>query len=134
MLGANDAAQNVSQSDTYNALYNIFGKLITENQKIKVFISTILEPFATGVSGATATNNAIKSLVNNMSAQIYLVDMGVYSKCVSGTPFVDGHLTALGYRQLACEFYNYIGYIMESNLSDFKDVQFSNTDMQVWHD
>jgi len=134
-LGVNDVghtAVNVaggivdfaSESAVY--LANIVDYIKSQNQRIKVFISTILPAYQ------SVNYDAMSDVIRNFVAgrtDCYLVDMATYSRTKKDTPYENGHLTAIGYCKLAEEYKAYISYIVANNMSNFVDVQFSNTDL-----
>lgn len=59
---------------------------------------------------------------------IFLTDINLYSECKFYTYYAQGHLTAIGYQQLAKEFATLIGYTIHQNPSAFRNVQFIGTE------
>lgn len=103
---------------------NIISKLKTSNDGIKVFLATILPSYATAWSSTyTALNDKIREIAEN-TADVYLVDLNVYSECASNPAYHQGHPTAVGYHKIASEIASYISYIISTNLDEFKMVQF----------
>lgn len=128
-LGVNDTTEKgttVAESGQY--LGYIISKLQNENQKIKIFIANILPNYySTNEEWYAQINETRETAVSNYS-NCYLVDLTEFSACKANTPYSQGHLTAIGYAKEASELKSYISYIIDSNLSAFMDVQFSNTD------
>ncbi len=71
-------------------------------------------------------NMAIRSYVASKE-NCYLLDIAQYGLTAPNTPYVNGHLTALGYNELAREFANLISWNMANNKADFDAIQFSGT-------
>ena len=102
-------------------------KVKADNKNIPVFLATIIPAYTDYDSKFDDYNAAIKTLAQNTSG-CFLVDINQYSICKYYTYYAQGHLTAIGYNQLAKEFYTLISYIMHNNLEAFKDIQFIGTD------
>ena len=124
-LGVNDVFHEIT-SETTIYLEKIIDKIKTENRGIKIFISTII-PAYDGTNNESMSD-IIRDFVSNRN-DCYLTDIAKYSKTKKGTAYEKGHLTALGYMQLAKEYKSYISYIINNNKDDFKFIQFSNTDL-----
>ena len=127
-LGINDVAHGITTEQSGTALESIINALKTANNNIKIFIATIVPAYAQGVSTYYDINSLIKDLANKID-NCYLVDLTEYSLCKKGTAFEAGHLSALGYYQLAHDYVAIISYIIHSKPNDFKWVQFIGTDM-----
>lgn len=125
-LGVNDMIQNVPNTTTITYINNIVNKLKSANSDVKCFISTINKAYK-NTTGYDNLNTAIRNYVATTS-NCYLLDIATYGITDVNTPYVNGHLTALGYRQLANEYANLISYIMYNNPSDFTNIQFSGTE------
>ena len=127
-LGANDKPEkNITVAESGEYLGRIVTKLKNQNQKIKIFITTLLPNYY-------STNEELYSQINETRISFveenfncYLIDLTRFSSCKANTPYSQGHLTAIGYAKEASELKSYISYIIDSNLDDFKDVQFANT-------
>ena len=125
-LGINDALNSVSISDTETAFRSIINALKTANNNIKIFLATIVPAYADGVTTFDAVNELIEDLAEELT-NCYLVDLSQYSHVSKGSAYEAGHLTAIGYRTLAQDYAGYIGYIIRTNLTEFKWVQFIGT-------
>ena len=127
-LGRNDYVPGRETTSEERILYmtNIVNKVKTENPQIKIFISTMLN-YYTGAS-ADAVNADMRTIANTLT-DCYLVDISAYGKLVFGLDNYS-HCTAIGYHKLAEYYFHYISYIMASNPSDFKNIQFIGTNRQ----
>lgn len=125
-LGVNDILQSVSNETTITYISNIVTKLKSQNADVKVFISTLNRAYK-DTAGWDSLNTAIKSYVSSTSG-CYLLDIAALGKTDVGTDYVNGHLTALGYRELANEYANIISYIMNDKSEEFAEIQFSGTE------
>ena len=124
-LGVNDILQSVSNETTITYINNIVNKLKSQNADVKCFIATLNKAYK-NQTGWSSLNTAIRTYVNS-SVNCYLLDIAEYGKTDVGTPYESGHLTALGYAELANEFANLISYNISKNQEDFKNIQFSGT-------
>ena len=125
-LGVNDIIQSVSNETTITYIGNIVNKLKSRNADVKIFISTLNKAYK-NTAGWDSLNTAIKNYVASTSG-CYLLDIATLGKTDVGTDYVNGHLTALGYRELADEYANIISYIMNDKSEDFTNIQFSGTE------
>lgn len=131
-LGTNDATKALSSGTTQSWIQSIITKVKSQNKGIKIFVSNLLPAMKYNTQAYTDVNNYIAAVVQ-ANTDCYLLDMTQYSACKRETSYAQEHLTAIGYRQEAEEFMNYIGYIMQWNKSDFRNVQFAGTDYD-WDD
>lgn len=128
MLGANDTREN-----DINVSKQYYQQLITffkNNFKgIKIFCCTLVPAYReqNPTFYDSYNQNVVKYCVNN-NDDCYLVDISKYSKCHASSVYAQGHLTALGYLELAKEIANLIDEQIENNINDFKYVQFIDTD------
>lgn len=129
-LGVNDALQNNGWTqEEETALTNIITKLKTDNQRIKIFVATILP--ATAYSGAAFDDISkhTRALVSGLGdADVILVDIAEYAHTAESLAYNAGHLTGLGYLRLAMDYKAYISMIIRDNPIDFRFVQFAGTD------
>ena len=114
-LGVNDhaagAATQTWPSEDSTAMSNLITKLQTENTGIFVFVATIIP--ATSYSGRDYISQAIRDLVEEINDDhVILLDMAEYSHVGDAVGYNNGHLSALGYTQLATDYKNYISYII----------------------
>ena len=126
-----DATLETAISTYETNIYNIINKLKAENAGIKMFLCTIIPSYAY-LSNANhkAFDEKIREIAN-AADNVYLVDLNLYSKCAANTPYSNGHLTAIGYYQMAHEIKSIISYTINQNLADFKEVQFIGTDYHI---
>ena len=125
-LGVNDVAKGTTGGTTEYWLTQIVNKVKLANKGIKIFLCTItLALFYRGYS--EGVNTMISNVANN-NDDCYLLDMTEYSECKANTPYVQGHLTAIGYNEYAKEIRSYISKIIDDNLDDFRNIQFIGTD------
>ena len=125
-LGANDTKINdVSVSKTY--YQKIIDMFKADVKNVKIFCCTVTPAYSnTNTTFFNSFNDMIRNIVSSNN-NCYLIDLAKYSKCVKGTAYVNGHLTALGYLQQAKEIGNMISYEISKNHDDFKYVQFIGT-------
>src|SRR5690606_3978224 len=90
-LGVNDVFKG-TQSETQTYLANIVDYIKSQNQKIKIFISTIIPAYKS--PDYDAMSDIIRDFVTSRN-DCYLVDMAEYSRTKKGTVYERGHLTAL---------------------------------------
>lgn len=129
-LGVNDVAkseQGVDENATIQYLQLIIDKLKNQNTNIKIFIAGIAKNKNFNSEEYLSRNEAIKIFASNKESEdIFFIDLKQYS-IIEDTPYVRGHLTALGYLQQAKEYRNYISYIIFKNIDNFINVQFAGT-------
>ena len=126
-FGVNDMRESVSISDFTNAYHNIIDKLNTQNNGIKIFLTTVIPAYSDYDRRYDAYDEEIRRIANEDYANVYLIDLYEYSICKLYTPYAQGHLTAIGYQELAHEIATIISYTIHSNPSDFANVQFIGT-------
>ena len=126
MFGINDVLEGVTTADSMSAITTIINSVKSYNNNIKIFLSTITPAYTDGNNLYDEENEAIRTLASSL-ANVYLVDLNEISICHKDTPYVQGHLTALGYNQTAREFMSSISNIIHDNLADFNNVQFIGT-------
>lgn len=107
---------------------NIINKVKNENEGIKVFVATIIPRFSDYDAKYDDYIAEAKRLVEEDFTDAFLIDINKYSECKRFTYYEQGHLTAIGYEQLAKEFYTLISYTIHNNLQAFRNVQFIGTD------
>ena len=126
-LGANDVtANNIPESlDYYQRLITLFKN---KWHNVKIFCCTITPAYyANNTTFYDSYNEDVVKYCVEHNADCYLVDLTQYSKCLKNSPYANGHLTAIGYLQEAKEIGSMISYIIANNLTDFKYVQFIDT-------
>lgn len=136
-LGINDVL-SISESITLETalatfetnINSIITKLKDSNTGIKIFLATIIPCYAYDGSVEYATFNEKIREITNSTDNVYLIDLNEYSALVHGSPYVNKHLTAIGYHKMASEISAYISYIISQNLTDFKWVQFIGTEFK----
>ena len=128
MLGINDSFQSVSVSDFSDAICDIIDKFKAENTGIKVFLSTIVPAYTNYNRRFDDYNAEIRRIVLEEYTDVFLIDINKYSICKYYTYYAQGHLTAIGYQQLAKEFATLISYTIHNNLADFRNIQFIGTE------
>ena len=126
MFGINDVLEGVSPADSMTGITTIINSVKSYNNNIKIFLSTITPAYTDGNNLYDEENEAIRTLAASLP-NVYLIDLNEISICHKDTPYVQGHLTALGYNQTAREFMSGISNVIHNNLSDFKNVQFIGT-------
>lgn len=127
-FGVNEMSQGVSAETMITNINNIVTKLKSQNADCKCFIATINVAYDSYYGEAYETmNEAIRDYASS-TANCYLLDIAEYGLTKVGTAFVNGHLTALGYEELANEYANMISYIIKNNPTEFANLQFSGTE------
>ena len=126
-LGRNDyvPGRETTSEERHTYMANIIDKVRSENNRIKIFVSTMLN-YYTGDS-ADEVNEDMREIASENSC--YLIDISRYGNLISGTDNYS-HLTAMGYEKLAGYYFNYISYIIAHNESAFRDVQFVGTEYE----
>ena len=119
-LGINDYFSN-NKTLFSNEYGQIIDKLRKENKHIKIFCVTQTKHFR---DFANFTH-----YVREIAAKkdCYLIDLEKYSTFYTGH-MTGGHPNAYGYFTIANDIYSYINYIIDNNIDDFKNHQFTNTD------
>lgn len=127
-IDLSDYNNNADNSVGYYA--RIIQRILSINSKAKIFCVTI--PNTRNGSNRYGANEKIRDIANLLNC--YIIDLECYyvnngevnnfkSKYYNG-----GHLNALGYLNLAYVYSTYIDYIIKTNISDFKEIQFIDTD------
>lgn len=129
-LGVNDVGQYGGWNENTEAAFtNIINKLKTENKKIKIFVANIIPAISYSSQAYLDMSSAISSFVEGLSdPQVILLDMQTYGHTGDSEAYNCGHLSAYGYWRLAQDYKNYIGYYINSNKMQFREVQFIGTD------
>lgn len=127
-LGINDPSRGVSDADTKSNLSNIISMLKNASNGIKIFLCTIIPSYAyTKNQSILAKSNLIKELYNETYANdsdVILIDLQKYGHTLPYTSYVAGHLSALGYYQMAKDLAHYISWYIDNNKRDFRFIQF----------
>ena len=138
-LGTNDAMKRASIegwiNDMKTALSNIIAKVINENNRIKIFLSTCLPApaYSDRNTNIKAACDAIRELAEDYNYDyIYLADIRAYGHTMEIPAYSAGHLTALGYNRAAMDYVNLISWIIANNSIDFGNVQFVGTEYTDW--
>ena len=126
-FGINDALQSVPEADVRDAFANIIGALKTANTGIRIFIANVNPAYSRDATTYDAINAIIEDIAEN-TADCFFLDLTEYGHTV-GAGYVNGHLTACGYRQLAQDYKAYISHIVRNNPEDFRFVQFIGTNL-----
>lgn len=126
MLGINDVLQGMSTQDSVSYLSQIISVLKNGSNGIKIFLATLTPAYTDGNTLFDSINAAIRNLAST-TENVYLIDINKYSKCHRDTAYEYGHLSAIGYYQMAKEFVSLISYVMKENLDDFGSIQFIGT-------
>ena len=142
-LGHNDINQKVpvgtvddinlsfpeNNNDTFCGNY---GKIISKLKEIhpncKIFIITMKDERGENLG----YNEAIRNIANVFSENVYLLDIQKYVKDTPNYHFTEGHGNTMGYLQYAYEVSSYVDYIIRKNPTDFKYVQFINTEYEEY--
>ena len=126
-FGINDALQSVPEADVRDAFTNIIGALKTANKGIRLFIANVNPAYSRGATTYDVINAIIEDIAEN-TTDCFFLDLNEYGHTV-GAGYVNGHLTACGYRQLAEDYKAYISHIVRNNPEDFRFVQFIGTNL-----
>ncbi len=126
-----DVTLETALADFNTYMNNIISKLKTTNKGIKIFLATIIPCYAVPENANYEAFNAKIKEIANATEEVYLVDLNTHSELLRDTPYVNEHLTAIGYWKMASEISSYISYIISKNEEDFKWVQLINTDYEV---
>ena len=133
-LGINDVGNmgNITIEELlvdYEAnIYNIINKLKAHNNRIKIFLATIVPSYAPSYNdNYRAMNNKIKAIVE-ATDNVYLLDLNNLSNLTMHGAYNVWHPTAIGYVKMAEEIKALISYIISQNLDEFSTIQFIGTD------
>ena len=119
-LGINDYFSN--NKTLFSAEYGkIIDKLRNENKHIKIFCVTQTRHFREFAK----FTHYVREIVTEKDC--YLIDLEKYST-FSTKHMTGAHPNAYGYFTMANDIYSYISYIIDNNIDDFKNHQFTNTD------
>lgn len=127
-INLSDYNNNADNSVGYYA--RIIQRIKSINPKAKIFCVTI--PNTRNGLNRYSANEKIRNIANLLKCyiidlQYYYVDEGeVYN--FKAKYYNGGHLNALGYLNLAYTFISYIDYIINTNISDFREIHFIGTD------
>ena len=132
-LGINDAHGSpeavTTSAERRTALTNIITKVKTDNPQIKIFLSTLFNTYKS--ADDLAVNADIVYIAEN-TTDCFLIDMATYGDIIKGTTGnrsdTANHLTAIGYRKLAKDYFAYMSWIIANNVNDFAFVQYAGTD------
>ena len=129
-LGVNDKARHGGWTETsVNAYTNIIDKLKRENNKIKIFVSTIIPAHSYSKSGDIT--QGIKDFVEELADDdVILLDMATHGHTNDSMAYNCGHLSAYGYWRLAKDYSNYISWYVNNNKMQFRTVQFIGVDCE----
>ena len=133
-LGINDVGNmgNITIEELlvdYEAnIYNIINKLKEHNNRIKIFLATIVPSYAPSYNdNYRAMNNKIRA-ITEATDNVYLLDLNNLSNLTMHNAYNVWHPTAIGYVKMAEEIKALISYIISQNLDDFKDIHLIGTD------
>ena len=133
-LGINDVGNmgNITIDELlvdYEAnIYNIINKLKEHNNRIKIFLATIVPSYAPSYNDNYRTmNNKIRAIAE-ATDNVYLLDLNNFSNLTMHGAYNVWHPTAIGYVKMAEEIKALISYIISQNLDDFKDIHLIGTD------
>ena len=133
-LGINDIGnmeEGASITDVVSTfetnINNIITKLRDNNNRIKIFIATIIPSYASNYNTNYKTLNEKIIEIADASTDIYLLDLNTYSNITMHQAYNVWHPTPLGYVKLAEEIKALISYTMNKNLDDFKDIHLIGT-------
>ena len=119
-LGINDYFSN-NKTLFSNEYGQIIDKLRNENEHIKIFCVTQTRHFRDFAN----FTHYVREIATEKDC--YLIDLEKYST-FSTKHMTGAHPNAYGYFTMANDIYSYISYIIDNNIDDFKNHQFTNTD------
>lgn len=105
----------------------IITKLRDNNNRIKIFIATIIPSYAPNYNENYKKLNEKIRAIAEASSDIYLLDLNTYSNLAAHQAYNVWHPTPLGYVKLAEEIKAMISYTISENLDDFKDIHLIGT-------
>lgn len=109
-------------------IYNIINRLKEHNNRIKIFLATIVPSYAPSYNeNYKAMNNKIRAIAEATDS-VYLLDLNNLSNLTMHSAYNVWHPTAIGYVKMAEEIKALISYIISQNLDDFKDIHLIGTD------
>lgn len=126
-IDENDYNYNADTSVGWYA--RIIERIQSINPKAKIFCVTI--PMTRNGTNRYEANRKIKQIANKFNC--YVIDLQEYYvnggnvDSFKAKYYNGGHLNALGYLNLAYVYTSYIDFIINTNLSDFNEIQFINT-------
>ena len=128
-LGLNDVSGReevrCTSVERIAAMNNIISKLKSENTGIKIFISSVFN--VARAPSQIEVNNDLKTIANTTN-DCYFIDLQNYGTLTNDLPDRFIHLTAIGYKKFAQEYFNYMSYIIDNSTpSEFAFVQFIGT-------
>lgn len=130
-LGVNDASPSKLNGWTQasiDAFTNIINKLKNENTGIKIFVATTVPAPAFQSTKINEVNAGIKALVQSMNdPNVIVADINTYGHTADSIGYDAGHLTAYGYNRLARDYVSLISYLMDTDMENFRFIQFIGT-------
>jgi lysophospholipase L1-like esterase len=131
-LGINDPLRGNTVAEGVQAVGDIINAVKQVNSNIKIFVCTIPPSYCYATSANyshySEFNSAIKTALAS-TTNVYILDLAEKSAIKQGTPFVQGHLTALGYELMANEIQRMINATIASKPNEFKNIQFIGTNL-----
>lgn len=130
LFGVNDVARYGQgfTSDSESGYNSIISKLKSENENIKIFISTVMPAVSYDPANYSSFNAGLKTFIESLNdPNIVVLDEALYGN-TAPQQYNAGHLSAYGYWRLAKDFANYISWYMANNGMQFQEIQFIGTD------
>ena len=131
-LGVNDAAKGKSDEETEEYMIELIDTIKASVMNIKIFVCTLTPQFSNDRFPAYPLKSQLIRDVYEANygsdPDVFLLDMETYSHVRRYTSYVAGHMTALGYQRWAQDCANYISWIIDNNMRDFRFVQFIGSD------
>ena len=129
-LGVNDAIYNSGWSqEEATALQNIITKLKAENNKIKIFVATIIPAVSYSGTNYDDVSAHLRTFVQNLAdSDVILLDIAVYGHTKEELAYNAGHLSGYGYFTLAKDYKAYISWYISTHKMEFRQVQFIGTE------
>ena len=113
--------------DSEDGYTSIINKLKTDNQKIKIFVSTVMPAISYPPANYETFNAGLISFVEGLNdTDVIVLDLATYGN-TEAAQYNAGHLSAYGYWRLAKDYINYISWYMGNNGLQFREIQFIGT-------
>lgn len=126
-LGTNDHSWTSTQ---ITAMTNIINKVKADNNNIKIFVSSIIPARSYQADYYDDINEGLQALVTSLAdPDVMYIDLTTYGHTNDSLCYNAGHLTAYGYYRLAQDYHNYISFIMMTNPTKFRFIQFIGTNL-----
>ena len=134
-LGINDGLYNNGwTNESLTAFTNIVNKVKTENNRIKIFIATIVPAptYDYKKEALDSVSQGIRDFVASLSDEnVILIDMAVKAHMSDESAYTSGHPTAYGYNRLAKDYKCFISEYIHYHKEQFRFIQLIGTDYEI---